>query len=86
MEDEEDIYIKYLKLYLREILEAFIAISVVRYIMEKELKLLDLLRASIIIGTVTFILENYSTDLKTNVTQGITFTVGNTLISKFTVD
>lgn len=69
--------------YINEFLEAFISILIIRVAMEKEVHLKKMIYASLVIGLVTFILENYNKDFKSNIKQGITFSVGSQMISTF---
>jgi hypothetical protein len=77
-----DEYLKHIKHYLNEVLEALIAIVIIRVAMEKPIEITTIIRESMIIGVFTFILELYSPDLKTNVSQGISFTVGSQIMAR----
>jgi hypothetical protein len=74
---------KLLTLYVQEVFEAMIAILVVRVAMEKEIHVRKMFVASCVIGLLTFVLEQYSPDFKSSVSQGISFSVGSQIISKF---
>jgi capsular polysaccharide biosynthesis protein len=75
-------YIRYAKHYMNEVLEAMIAIVIIRVAMDKPLVMPTIIKESIVIGFFTFILELYNPDLKTNVSQGISFTVGSQLMAR----
>lgn len=70
-------------IYINEFLEAFVAILLIRVAIDKPLHLYHLIQASAAIGLVTFILENFNSEFKSNVKQGITFSVGSQMISHF---
>jgi uncharacterized membrane protein YjjP (DUF1212 family) len=73
----------YIKLYLYECFEAFVAISILRLALEKPFNFPQVIKASLIIGVLTFLLEQYDPDFKQNVRQGITFTVGSQVVNAF---
>jgi len=75
-------YIKHIKHYLNEVLEALIAIVIIRVAMEKSIDVATVIKESMIIGVFTFILELYSPDLKSDVSQGISFTVGSQIMAR----
>ena len=77
-----EIYKRYIKHYLNEVLEALIAIVIIRTAMEKPLEFYNIAKESMVIGLFTFILEIYNPDLKTNVSQGISFTVGSQIMAR----
>lgn len=78
----DDKNIRHIKHYLNEVLEAMIAIVIIRVAMEKTIEIATVIKESMIIGIFTFFLELYSPDLKTNVSQGISFTVGSQLMAR----
>jgi hypothetical protein len=71
----------YIKYYIKEVIEAFVSIIIIRYAMEKPLHLPTLVQTSLLIGLVTCILEQFNPEFKSSVSQGITFTVGSQLAS-----
>ena len=81
--DTKPIKRSYLSLYFQEVFEAFVAILIVRIAMEKPIQIITTIWYSMLIGFLTFILEQYNPDFKSNVSQGISFTVGSQLMSKF---
>ena len=73
----------YIKRYIQEVFEAFVSIMLIRYAMGKDLPITALIKASLIIGLVTLLLEEYNHDFKENIVQGLTFSVGASLIGRF---
>ena len=73
----------YAKRYIQEVFEAFVSIMLIRYAMGKDLPMTALIKASLIIGLVTLSLEEYNHDFKENIVQGLTFSVGASLIGRF---
>lgn len=69
--------------YINEFLEAFISIMIIRIAMDKELQMYKIIQASAVIGLITFILENYNSEFKSNIKQGITFSAGSQMMSSF---
>jgi len=81
----KDIDIKeYIRIYLREFIEAMIAITVVKSILNKKVYFKDTIVSSLIVATVTFILENFSPDAKKSVKNGINMSIGTSLMNQFT--
>lgn len=74
---------EYLSIYLHELLEATIAVIIIKYILNKSMTYKEMITIIFIIGTVTFILENYDQDYKSNISQGIKFTIGSAIITKY---
>lgn len=74
---------KMLLIYIHEFFEVFVSILIIRIAMDKQVDLIKIVQASASIGFITFILENYNTDFKSNIKQGITFSVGSQMISTF---
>lgn len=70
-------------IYIHEFLEAFISIMIIRIAMDKDLDMYKIIQASAVIGLITFILENYNSDFKSNIKQGITFSAGSQMMSSF---
>jgi hypothetical protein len=70
-------------IYLHEVFEVFVSILIIRIAMDKQVDLQKIVQASAAIGLITFILENYNTDFKSNIKQGITFSVGSQMMSTF---
>jgi hypothetical protein len=70
-------------IYIHEFLEVFISILIIRIAMDKEVDMYRIIQASAAIGLITFILENYNSDFKSNIKQGITFSVGSQMMSSF---
>lgn len=64
-------------IYIHEFLEVFISILIIRIAMDKQIDMYKIIQASAAIGFITFILENYNSDFKSNIKQGITFSVGS---------
>ena len=72
---------KHLKHYINEFFEVFIALIIIKYAMDKTIKLKEIIPMSIGIGFVTFLLELYNPNIKNNVRNGMSFTVGTQLMS-----
>lgn len=70
-------------LYIHEFLEAFISILIIRIALDKGIDMYRIIKASAVIGVITFILENYNSDFKSNIKQGITFSAGSQMMSSF---
>jgi hypothetical protein len=70
-------------IFIHEFFEVFVSIIIIRIAMDKPVELYKIVQASAVIGLVTFILENYNTDFKSNIKQGITFSVGSQMMSTF---
>ena len=51
--------------------------------MEKNINITEILKSSLLIGIVISILDLFSSDFKSNVKQGITYSVGSQIISTF---
>jgi hypothetical protein len=75
---------EYTKIYLGEFIEALIAITVVKSVLNKKIRFNDIILSSVIVATVTFILENFSPDTKKSVKNGINMSIGSSLMNKFT--
>ena len=78
----EQKYISHAKHYLNEVLEALIAIIIIRVAMEKQLDMTIIIKESMLIGLFTFIIELYNPDLKSNISQGMSFTVGSQIMAR----
>jgi hypothetical protein len=74
---------KLLLIYIHEFFEVFVSILIIRIAMDKHVDLIKIVQASAAIGFITFILENYNTEFKSNIKQGITFSVGSQMMSTF---
>ena len=69
--------------YFHECVEIFVSILIIRIAMDKSVDFYRILQASMVIGFVTFMLEHYNSKFKSNVKQGITFSVGSQMMSQF---
>ena len=74
---------KILTIYIHECIEIFISILIIRIAMEKNINITEILKSSLLIGIVISILDLFSSDFKSNVKQGITYSVGSQIISTF---
>lgn len=74
---------KMLLIYIHEFFEVFVSILIIRIAMDKQVDLMKIVQASAVIGFITFILENYNTNFKSGIKQGITFSVGSQMMSTF---
>lgn len=75
--------IYYLKRYIQEVLEAFVAILIIKIATDKQLLFNEILKGSIFVGILTLLLEEYNPEFKEQIRQGITFTVGSQVMSQF---
>ena len=80
---DKDSIKKWILIYIQEVLEAFVAILIIRIAVDKSVDLYRIILVSLVIGFVTMILENYNSTFNSNLKQGITFTVGSQMISGF---
>ena len=80
---DKDSIKKWILIYIQEVLEAFVAILIIRIAIDKSVDLYRIILVSLVIGFVTMILENYNSTFNSNLKQGITFTVGSQMISGF---
>ena len=74
----------YIQMYLKEVFEVLVSIIIIRIAIEKEIDIYVVIKESLMIGVLTFLLEFYNPDLKHNVKNGITYTVGTQLIGRHT--
>lgn len=82
MEQTEKVRRNWLKLYMTEILEAATMITIIRVAVGKPIVMNEMIRDSLFIGLLTLVMEQYSVDLTSNVKQGISFTLGATLLNR----
>jgi hypothetical protein len=80
---DKDSIKKWILIYIQEVLEAFVAILIIRIAVDKSVDLYRIILVSLVIGFVTMILENYNSTFNSNLKQGITFTAGSQMISGF---
>jgi hypothetical protein len=80
---DKDSIKKWLLIYIQEVLEAFIAILIIRIAVDKSIDFYKIILVSLAIGFVTMILETYNSTFNSNLKQGITFTAGTQMISGF---
>lgn len=74
---------KFLERYLREFLEVFVSIMIIKFAMEKtDFDLYVVIYESLIIGFLTTLLSQHSEDFTNNIKQGILFSVGSQMISR----
>lgn len=73
----------YIKRYIQEVLEAFVAILIIKIATDKELIYINILKGSVFVGILTLLLEEYNPEFKEQIRQGITFTVGSQLMSQY---
>lgn len=83
LQDNKESIKKWLLIYAQEVLEAFIAILIIRIAIDKGIDLYKIILVSLAIGFLTMILENYNSTFNSNLKQGITFTAGSQMISGF---
>lgn len=74
---------KWILIYVQEVLEAFVAILIIRIAVDKDIDFYKITLVSLGIGFLTMILENYNSTFNSNLKQGITFTAGSQIISGF---
>ena len=73
----------YLKRYIQEILEAFVAILIIKVATDKQIIYSHILKGSLFVGILTLLLEEYNPEFKEQIRQGITFTVGSQMMSQY---
>ena len=73
--------IKYYSLrYIQEILEAYVAYSLFKIIAEKPIDFVKTFKMSLIIGLITFMLEEYNSDYKNTIKNGIFVNIGTQFV------
>ncbi len=82
-QDNKESIKKWMLIYVQEVLEAFIAILIIRIAIDKSINFYKILLVSLAIGFLTMILENYNSTFNSNIKQGITFTAGSQMIAGF---
>ena len=80
---DKDFIKKWILIYIQEVLEAFIAILIIRIAVDKGIDFYKIMLVSLAIGFLTMVLENYNSTFNSNIKQGITFTAGSEMISGF---
>jgi hypothetical protein len=71
--------------YLRDVLEIFVTIFIIRLVMKtagkmENFNLEEIIKMSGLIGVITLVIELISPDWNTNIKQGISYTAGSALI------
>ena len=72
-----------IKLYLNEVLEAFIAYTIYKILTGTELSievLIKNVKVALILGALTFVLENYNPSYKATVKTGMIATLGSQIV------
>jgi hypothetical protein len=82
-QDNKETIKKWMLIYVQEVLEAFVAILIIRIAVDKGIDFYKIILVSLAIGFLTMILENYNSTFNSNLKQGITFTAGSQMISGF---
>jgi hypothetical protein len=72
-----------LYIYIRECMEVFVAITIIRIALEKPLEIFDTIQVSFLIGILTTGLEFYDKDFKKSIKQGMNAFAGTQIVSKF---
>lgn len=67
--------------YIQEFLEAFIGLIIVYLFTQKQINWIILFKTSGLLGFITLILEEYNPNFNSNVKQGMSFTVGASLMN-----
>lgn len=70
-----------LRTFLRECMEALIAVVVMNLIAEKNTEPWRIFRIAIMVGAITTALKYYSSDTHSKVREGMIFTMGSSLIA-----
>lgn len=70
----------YIKRYFFEVLEAFVALTILNYFKNGSINITDNLKLASGIGIITLILEEYNPDFSSNIKSGISFSVGSNLV------
>lgn len=76
---EKKHYSYYIKRYLFEVLEAFVALSVLHYMKYNKITMTTL-KMALGVGLITLILEEYNSNFSSNIKSGMTFTVGSSMV------
>jgi uncharacterized membrane protein YjjP (DUF1212 family) len=80
-EDEEQQHEKnYIKRYLFEVLEAYIALTILTYIKGNKMDFYKIFLPACVIGLVTLILEEFNPNFSSNLKSGMSFTAGSSMI------
>jgi len=72
----------FIKLYVIEFFQAFIAILVIKIAMDKPIEVGRIIWESVWIGLLTYILEQYFPEYNSNIRQGISLSIGTQLMSR----
>ena len=67
--------------YIQEFLEAFIGLIIIYLFTQKEINYKSLMKTSLILGSITLVLEEYNPNFNSNIKQGMSFTVGASLMN-----
>lgn len=73
----------FLFIYVRETIEVFLAITIIRVALDKPLEIYETVQASVFIGVLTTLLEYYDKDFKKSIKGGINAVAGTQMISRF---
>ncbi len=67
--------------YLKEVAEAFVYMTIILLMLDKEYSFTKVIRTSLVVGGLTTLIEAFDKDTHNNIKQGMTFTVGSNLIA-----
>lgn len=70
----------FLRRYVQEFIEAFIGLFIINVFTKKPIEYKSLFKTSLLLGLITLILEEYNPAFNSNVKQGMSFSVGASLI------
>lgn len=71
------------KEYPRNVLEAFIVLTIIRAIIDKPIDFINVFKSSLIIGILISIITFLNEDFKDNIRQGLHYGVSSMIISQF---
>jgi hypothetical protein len=74
----------FFQVYPFDVIEIFIAITIIQAILDKPINFQQVLKSSLVIGILIFIAQNISNDFRNNVKNGIQFSLGGFMMNQFT--
>jgi hypothetical protein len=69
-------------IYIRECVEVFVAITIIKIALDKDLEIYDTIQVSLLIGILTTALEFYDKDIKKSIKQGINVFAGTRIVTR----
>jgi hypothetical protein len=74
----------FFQVYPFDVIEVFIAITIIQAILDKPINFTHVLKSSLIIGVLIFIATSISKDFRNNIKSGIQFSLGGFMMNQFT--